>query len=302
MKRAFFLFIFLVAACASTPHPPVHVVIVGTTDVHGWFNGHSGKDAQYGGVALFASYLNALRAENGNRVVVVDSGDLFQGTLESNFFEGEPVVRAYNLIGYAAAAVGNHEFDYGPVGPDSVPRVPGQDPLGALKKNAAMAKFPFLSANITEKATGQTPSWVRRYTIVEAGGARIGIIGLSTPDTPNVTVGANVATLNFGDPLAATISAARDLRAQGVDAVVVIAHMGGKCSDINDVHDVASCDQEQEAMQFLEHLPAGTIDAYFAGHTHQQMRQFVNGVPAVQGLAYSAEFSTLDLWVDRGRH
>ncbi|HEY3054905.1 MAG TPA: 5'-nucleotidase C-terminal domain-containing protein, partial [Thermoanaerobaculia bacterium] len=46
----------------------------------------------------------------------------------------------------------------------------------------------------------------------------------------------------------------------------------------------------------------GTIDAYFAGHTHQQMRQFVNGVPAVQGLAYSAEFSTLDLWVDRGRH
>jgi 5'-nucleotidase len=303
MKRAFSLIIFLLAACASAPptHPPVHVVIVGTTDVHGWFNGHVGKDTQYGGVALFASYVSALRAESPN-VIVVDSGDLFQGTLESNFFEGEPVVRAYNLIGYAAAAVGNHEFDYGPVGPDSVARLPGQDPLGALKKNAAMANFPFLSANVTEKATGRTPSWVKRYTIVESGGARIGIIGLSTPDTPNVTVGANVATLNFGDPVAATISAARELRSQGADAVVVIAHMGGKCSDVNDVHDVASCDQEQEAMQLLEHLPAGTIDAYFAGHTHNQMRQFINGVPAVQGRAYSAEFSTLDLWVDHDQN
>src|SRR6266545_8185099 len=118
MRRFLALFIFLLAACATAPpaRPPVHVVIVGTTDVHGWFNGHVGKEMQYGGVALFASYLNALRAENPN-IIVVDSGDLFQGTLESNFFEGEPVIRAYNLIGYAAAAVGNHEFDYGPVGP-----------------------------------------------------------------------------------------------------------------------------------------------------------------------------------------
>jgi 5'-nucleotidase len=234
--------------------------------------------------------------------VLVDSGDLFQGTLESNYFEGEPIVVAYNKLGYAAAAVGNHEFDYGPVGPDSVVRAPGEDPLGALKKNAGSAKFPFLSANMTEKATGQTPSWAKRYTIVESGGARIGIIGLSTPDTPNVTVGSNVATLDFGDPVSATVAAARDLRAQGVDAVIVIAHMGGRCTDVNDVHDVASCDQQQEAVQFIQHLPPGTIDAYFAGHTHAQMRQFINGVPAVQGLAYSVEFSAVDLWVDRTKH
>src|SRR5215208_3830444 len=121
MKRAFIL-VLLLAACASVPPKPVHVVIVGTTDVHGWFNGHQNSPVPYGGVPLLASYVEALRAENENRVVLVDSGDMFQGTLESNFFEGEPVVTAYNLLGYSASAVGNHEFDYGPLGPVSIAR------------------------------------------------------------------------------------------------------------------------------------------------------------------------------------
>src|SRR6185295_5735653 len=102
MKRALVvLTLALVSACATTaPQPakqPVHVVIVGTTDLHGWFDGHTAATPHYGGVALLSSYLSALRAENQNRVLLVDSGDLFQGTLESNFFEGEPVIKAYNL-------------------------------------------------------------------------------------------------------------------------------------------------------------------------------------------------------------
>jgi 5'-nucleotidase len=53
-------------------------------------------------------------------MIVVDTGDMWQGTLESNMFEGEAMVRAHNMISYAAVAVGNHEFDYGPAGPDSI--------------------------------------------------------------------------------------------------------------------------------------------------------------------------------------
>jgi 5'-nucleotidase len=318
MKRALLLIVSLLAACttatqappaaapaaapaavAAAPSAPVHVVLVGTTDLHGWFAGHQ---EGYGGVATLASYVNALRDANGGRVVLVDSGDLFQGTLESNLFEGEPVVRGYNMLGYSAAAVGNHEFDYGPVGPDSVARSTDEDPLGTLKKNAGSAQFPFLSANMKEKATGRTPQWAKPWIIKEVGGVKIGIIGLSTPDTPNVTQPANVATLEFTDPVAATMNAASELHAQFVDAIVVIAHMGGRCTDINDVHDVASCEVNQEAMHLLQSLPPGTIDAYFAGHTHSQMRQFINGVPATQGLAYSREFSTIDLWIDPAGH
>lgn len=307
MKRSSALILFLLAtACTSVrpPAEPVHVVVVGTTDVHGWFNGHvetppgGGEGVLWGGLPVLTSYLEALRDENPGRVILVDSGDMFQGTLESNIFEGEAVVRGYNAMGYAAAAVGNHEFDFGPVGPEAIVRKPGDDPLGALKRNAELAMFPLLSANLVERATGRTPSWVRKYQIVRAGGAKIGIIGLSTPDTPNVTMSMNVESLLFTDPVQATLETAQELRKQNVDAIVVIAHMGGRCSNTEEPHSIDSCDRQQEAMAYLNALPPGTIDAYFAGHTHAQMRHYVNGVPAVQGLAMSREFSVVDLWVD----
>ncbi len=308
MKRSLGPFLFLLAfGCATVPPapaPPVHVVIVGTTDMHGWFAGHvetpqgGGEGVLWGGLPTLASYIDALRAENNGNVIVVDSGDMFQGTLESNLFEGEPVVRGYNAIGYAAAAVGNHEFDFGPVGPNSVPREPGDDALGALKVNASMASFPFLSANMLDRKTGKTPTWAKPYTIVRSGGARIGIIGLSTPDTPHVTMGANVMTLDFTDPVAATIAAAKELRTQGADAVIVIAHMGGRCHDISDPNDMHACEPSHEAMEYMQRIPEGVIDGFFAGHTHSQMRHYMKGVPVVQALNYSREFSTTDFWID----
>jgi 5'-nucleotidase len=312
MKRLSLLVLFL-AACATRPTAPiapraaepVHVIIASTTDRHGWYDSHheSHTAPPYGGLPLLGGYLQNLRSTHPGRVIVVDSGDLFQGTLESNLFEGEPVIKGYNALGYNAAALGNHEFDYGPVGPDSVARTPGQDPLGALKKNAAAAKFPFLSANLTEKATGKTPSWAKRYTMVDSGRAKVGIIGLSTPDTPNVTMSANVTTLTFGDPVAATVSAAKELRAAGADAIIVIAHMGGRCKNIDtNPDDTSTCETDQEAMRFLNALPKRTIDAYFAGHTHSQMRHYINDVATLQPSPYGREFSMLDMTIDTTNH
>lgn len=308
VKRSLAVLFLVLSGCASVAPPksaePVHVVVVATTDVHGWFAGHvetpkdGGEGVHWGGLPIFASYVSALRAENPGRVIVVDSGDMFQGTLESNLFEGEAVVRGYNLIGYSGAAVGNHEFDFGPVGPDSVARKPGDDPLGALKRNAALANFPLLSANILDRKTMSPPSWLKPYRMVSVGGVKIGIIGLSTPDTPNVTMAANVEELLFLDPVPIVVAASKALRSMGADAVIVIAHIGGRCSNMEDVHDIASCDRQQEAIRLLEAIPTGTIDAYFGGHTHSQMRQWVNGTPAAEALAYSREFSTVDLWVD----
>ena len=308
MQRSLPLVLFLLAAaCASVPAPapaPVHVVFVGTTDVHGWFNGHvespqgGGEGVLWGGLPALASYVEVLREQHDGRVVVLDSGDMFQGTLESNLFEGEAVVRGYNMMGYSAAALGNHEFDFGPVGPDAIARNPGDDPLGALKRNIELAMFPILSANVVEKDTGKVPAWTKPYRVVVVGGARIGIIGLSTPDTPAVTMPANVATLTFTDPVEATVKAAKELRALRVDAIVVTAHMGGRCTSTKDPNDLSSCENQHEVMQYFEKLPPGTIDAFFAGHTHSTMRHYVKGVPVMQGQAYSREFTTLDLWID----
>ena len=94
----------------------VTLSIVGTNDLHGAIVPREGR----GGLATFAGFvenLRAARARDGGAVLVIDAGDMFQGTLESNLNEGAAIVDAYNTIGYTAAAIGNHEFDFGPVGP-----------------------------------------------------------------------------------------------------------------------------------------------------------------------------------------
>src|SRR5262249_54013827 len=117
---------------SAQPRHSLTLSIVGTNDLHGGVSPVDGR----GGLALLGGYLSnlrAARAREGGAVLLLDAGDLFQGTLESNLNEGAVVVKAYNALGYAASAVGNHEFDYGPAGPATTPQSPQDDPRGALK-------------------------------------------------------------------------------------------------------------------------------------------------------------------------
>jgi 5'-nucleotidase len=303
--RVVFVAALLAVSCATTPPPasqPVHIVVVGTTDLHGWFAGRDVEGVHYGGVAILKSYIDALRDANGGRVVVVDSGDLFQGKLESNLFEGEPVIRAYNAIGYSASAVGNHEFDFGPVGPDSVAQTPDQDPLGALKRNVSLATFPFVATNVVDKATHDAPAWAKKSIIVEVGGVKLGIIGLSKPDTPSTTTASNVASLDFLQPLQPAIEEAAKLRARGADAVIAIAHMGGKCKETGNPDDTSQCEPDQEIMRVVGASPKGTVDAFFGGHTHYNVRNVINGTPTVEAYNFGQYFATIDFWVDPRAH
>src|ERR1700741_2931486 len=138
--------------------PTLTISVVATTDLHGGVL----PRGERGGLALLGGYVQNIRAarmRDGGGTLLVDSGDMFQGTLESNLNEGAAVVRAYNALGYAAAAIGNHEFDFGPAGPDETVRTPGGDPRGALKARAAQARFPFLAANTVEEKSGRPAAW-----------------------------------------------------------------------------------------------------------------------------------------------
>jgi 5'-nucleotidase len=284
------------------------VVVVGTTDTHGWVEGRTTPPpagvapARSGGLDVLAAYVDRLRGQHPGRVALVDAGDLFQGTMVSNFAEGQPVLDAYNAIGFTAAAIGNHEFDYGPLGDAVVARNPGDDPFGALKRNIASARFGFLGANILEKATKRRPEWAKPHLMVDLDGVKLGIIGIADPATPFTTVPANVASLSFADPAPVIEAAARELRAAGADAVVVTAHMGSVCKDTDDPHDPSSCGNDDDALDVVRALPPGTIDAFFAGHTHRPSAFVVNGVPVLQPLPFSQGLAVVDLWVDPATH
>src|SRR5262245_58780346 len=278
---------------------PVTITVVGTNDLHGGIAPREGR----GGLALFAGYVanvRRARAKDGGAVVLVDAGDMFQGSLESNLAEGAPVVAAYNALGYDAVAIGNHDFDYGPAGPASVPRSPADDPFGALEARAAEARFPFLAANILVAATGQPVRWrnVRPTAIVEKAGVEVGIIGVATESALRTTMAANVATLAMA-PLADTIAArARELRTQGAQIVVVAAHAGGDCRAYEDPDDLSSCAPNQEIVAVANVLPRGLVDAIVAGHRHEGMAHRVNGIAIVEAFTGGRSFSRIDLAFD----
>lgn len=310
---------FLLIALAGDPpafadapvrsDPPVVITIVGTNDLHGRLE----VLPVFGGAL---ANLREARAQDGGGVLLVDAGDMFQGTIASNLGEGAAVVKAYNLLRYDAAAIGNHEFDFGPVGPAPSVRRRSDDPRGALKARAAEAKFPFLAANLFETASNAPPMWknVRPTTIVTVAGVRVGLVGVTTIATPRTTLAANLRGLGVRALAPSIASAARSLRRQGAAIVVAVAHAGGGCRVVAwtlpgaprpiDRPDVLeACEAGSEIFEVARALAAGPVDArvdaIVAGHTHDGIAHRVAGIPIIESYANGRAFGRIDLLVDR---
>lgn len=267
------------------------VTIVGTSDLHGHVRA----------LPLLGGHLATLRSErsaDGGAVVLVDAGDMFQGTLESNLAEGSVVVDAYAALHYDAVTIGNHEFDFGPVGPRATATQAGDDPRGALLARINQAPFAFLTANVRAE-DGAPPGLGAPSVLLERAGVKIGVIGVTTEATPFTTIAANFAGLSVTPPAEAIRGEATRLRAQGAAMVVVAAHAGGRCKEFTNADDPASCDDGQEIMQVARALPPGTVDVIVAGHTHQAMAHRVNGIAIVQSYALGAAYGRVDVVVDR---
>src|SRR5215475_4490603 len=128
---------------------------------------------------------------------------------------------AFCAMRYDAAAIGNHEFDFGPAGPSVSPQRPEDDARGALRARASQARFPFLAANIIDKNTGRPVSWdhVKPSTMLTVNGVKIGVVGLATTETLNSTLSANTSDLDIA-PLAPALEAeAGRLRGEGATIV-----------------------------------------------------------------------------------
>ena len=285
--------------CAPRAATTFTLSLVGTNDLHGGMLAVEGR----GGLALLGGYLSNLRAvrqKDDGAVLLVDAGDLFQGTLESNLNEGATVVDAYNALGYAAATIGNHEFDYGPEGDASIPRTPGDDPRGALKARLRQARFPWIAANILDATTQQAPAWpnVTPSTLLTVNGVRIGLVGLLTEPALSLSVAANVAGLAMAPLAPALETEALALRQRGATIVIALAHAGGKCTETVNPQDLASCESTAEIFDLARRLPAGLVDAIVAGHRHEPIAHEVNGIPIIQSYSRGRAFGRIDVLVD----
>lgn len=284
------------AACASAAPPPAAeapretagtLVLMGTTDLHGWllpYDYYTGK-ATSNGLAALVPLIDSVRAANPGRTALVESGDLLQGNpldfVYSKLSPGEthPLVAAMSLVGYDAAAIGNHEFNYG---------------IPHLAQAVEKASFPFLSANIFRAGTGEHA--YRPYAIVERTVAgrpvRIGVTAVTPPgvliwDRDNVQ-----GRLDFRDIVQSVRPVVAELRAKGVDVVVVAAHSGLEGSSYDPV---ATGVPVENAAAAMAREVAG-IDVIFMGHSHREVADTtIGGVLVQQAKNWGTSLAVADL-------
>ncbi|MGQ9713269.1 MAG: 5'-nucleotidase C-terminal domain-containing protein [Anaerolineae bacterium] len=246
----------LVAAVpAAVASPPAaqdlpQFTILHTNDFHGNLQTDSrGR----GGAAYLAGKINEVRAEVGaENVALLDAGDEFFGAPPiSQLLLGESTIDVFNLIGYQAATLGNHEFDK------------GQE---ILRQRISQSNYPWLGANVVLEGTEwDHPDWVRPYTLLTLGSGEnqvtLGIIGVDTDETPLVTLKGTTDGLVFKDLTEAILHYYDEVKAQA-DALIVLAHMGTE--DSGPYKGLKTVAQEL--------IAAGKpVDLMIGGHQHEAL-------------------------------
>ncbi|MBI4408837.1 MAG: 5'-nucleotidase C-terminal domain-containing protein, partial [Gemmatimonadetes bacterium] len=270
----------------------MELVLLGTTDVHGRvypYDYYTGQPTDHG-LTLLKPLVDSIRAANPGRVYLFDSGDLLQGTLLAYLYarvrsqEPSPIVRAMNLMGYSASAIGNHEFNYG---------------LEYLGRAVAQAAFPLVTANVYRHGTGEHA--YRPYVLLPhpvAGGdtIRLGVTGVTPPGVHIWDRRHVEGVLDFRDAVASLRPVVAEMRARGADLVVVLSHGGfGPTS-----YDTVSTGLAREnAAREIAREVAG-VDVVFLGHTHREIADTtINGVLLTQARNWAQSLAVVTVRLER---
>jgi 5'-nucleotidase len=264
----------------SAAAAPVTIDLLGINDFHGRLEA-SGASA---GAAVLAGAIDTFRAANPN-TLFVSAGDNIGATTFTSFIQDdEPTIAALNAAGLDASALGNHEFDRGRADLDD--RVLG------------LVDFPYLSANVYDRATGE-PAY-DPYWVTEVGGVRVGVIGAVTEALPSLVTPAGIASLETRSIVTEVNRFADQLtdgdEANGeADVLVLAVHEGA-------AHD-GSLEEDPAFLAMLEGI-SPEVDVIFSGHTHLAyvFEQTVDGStlprPVVQSGQYGENLAHVQLTVD----
>ncbi len=305
-------------AAAEPPHPappPITVKLIGFNDYHGNLQspGSFGVNTivppaqrpPVGGADFLAAYVARMKAQNPLNAVVGAGDFIGASPLISALFFDEPAVETLNKIGVEFNAVGNHEFDKGSAelrrlqsgGCKTVNGLPDPNSCKGLGSGTPGtfdgARFKWLSANVVEKATGRT--LFAPYGIKSFRGVKVAFIGMTLKGTPNIVTPTGVAGLEFRDEADTVNALVPRLRAQGIEAIVVLVHQGGFQTSPN-VGDINGCDGDlkdaqgnpSDIAQIVRRLD-NAVDLVISGHTHAAYNCSANTVDVVSagGVALS---------------
>lgn len=288
LAMALVLLVAVVGGDASAP-ARAQVTILSTTDLHGNIlplDYYTNRPDERG-LARVATIIRRARLENPN-LLLVDSGDTIQGTPlvyyhnKKNNGPPDPMMLMMSALRYDAMTVGNHEYNFG---------------LKVLEKARGEAKFPWISANTYRKGTEQTQ--YDPYVVKEVNGARVGILGLTTPGIPYWENTENYAGLEFREPVAEAKKWVEQLREkERVDLVVISMHMGLE-RDLRTGETWAGLvPNENAAISIAEQVPG--VDVILMGHTHREEPSlYINGVLLTQAHRWGSRVARVDVYMEK---
>jgi 5'-nucleotidase len=284
---------------------PVELRILAINDFHGNLRPPAGGIAiadpndktrkttvEAGGAEHMATLVKQLRHGAGNTIFVA-AGDLIGASpLLSAMFHDEPTIESMSLMGLALSAVGNHEFDEGK---DELKRMQngGCHPLDKCRgpHPFAGAKFHYLAASTFDKATGKTV--FPAYEIREFEGIPVAFIGLTLKGTPAIVSPVGVAGLEFKDEAETVNALVAELKARGVEAIVVLIHEGGfPTGDYNECPGISG--PIVDIVRKFDHA----VDVVISGHTHQAYVCEIDGRLVTSGDKFGTLVTTIDVKLD----
>jgi 2',3'-cyclic-nucleotide 2'-phosphodiesterase (5'-nucleotidase family) len=275
----------LASAAAKLNSETICISILHTTDLHGHILPTSDYDGNpdRGGLARCVTQIRRWRRQNRNSILI-DVGDVYQGTEVSLRNKGELMIDLFNHLGYDAWVVGNHEFDWG---------------IEAFHQALQRSAMPVLAANtlLEGKPAGEFPganhpfAKIQPFISKEIAGIKLAIIGITTPGMSFWLPREFTRGIDFQHPVEPVRRAIARAKSEGADAIVLIGHMGLKPRTGGD-------DFANSVTALTSEFPDAAV--FIAGHTHQAIpSRFTNGVLFTQADHFGIHVGRVDLLFDR---
>jgi 5'-nucleotidase len=284
---------------------PVELRILAINDFHGYLRPPPGGiriadpgdktkkiAVPAGGSEHMATLVKQLRQGAKNNIFVA-AGDLIGASpFLSAMFHDEPTIESLSMMGLEVASVGNHEFDEGK---DELLRMQngGCHPIDKCQGPHPFpgAKFRYLAASTIEKSTGKTV--FPPYAIKQFDGIPVAFIGLTLKGTPNIVSPVSVAGLEFRDEAETVNALVPELKARGVEAIVVLIHEGGfPAGDYNECPGISG-----PIVDIVKKFDRA-VDVVISGHTHQAYVCEIDGRLVTSGDKYGTLVTAIDLKLD----
>ncbi len=295
----------IAAPCEAQTADTVEVRILAINDFHGYLRPSPGGiriadpedkakkiTVAAGGAEHMATLVRQLREGHSNNIFVA-AGDLIGASpFLSAMFHDEPTIESLSMMGLEVAAVGNHEFDEGK---DELLRMQngGCHPVDKCQGPHPFlgAKFRYLAASTIEKSTGK--SILPAYEIRQFEGIRMAFIGLTLKGTPNIVSPVGVAGLEFRDEADTVNALVPELKAQGIEAIVVLIHEGGfPTGDYNECPGISG-----PIVDIVKKFDKA-VDVVISGHTHQPYVCEIDGRLVTSADKYGTIVTAIDLKFD----